>query len=65
MPLVGAEPNDASTIPPKKLRQLFKRRAAKSDAVDPILQELIDVWSDLPEAVRSAVLVMVRAALSK
>jgi hypothetical protein len=39
--------------------------AAKSDALDPTLQELIDAWPELPEEVRCAVLVMVRAAISK
>jgi hypothetical protein len=63
--LVGAEPNDASLECTKSLRQFHSRGAAKSDAVDPTLQELIDTWADLPEAVRGAVLVMVRAAVSK
>ncbi len=37
-------------------------RRPELDAVEAALQELIDAWSKLPDAVRAAVLVMVRAA---
>jgi len=63
--LEGFEPSAASLHGPNRLRQSRRVRAAKSDAVDSILQELIDAWPDLQEEVRLAVLVMVRAAMSK
>jgi hypothetical protein len=65
LPLVGAEPLATSLHSPSTLRQSHFAGAAKSDAVDPTLQELIDAWPKLPEAVRGAVLVMVRAAATR
>ena len=63
--LEGFEPSDASLHAPNTLRQSPRLRAAKSGALDPTLQELIDAWPHLPEAVREAVLVVVRAAIAK
>jgi len=38
-----------------------KGRAAKSDALDPGLQEVIAAWNALPATIRDAIRVMVRA----
>jgi hypothetical protein len=65
MPLIGAELADASIEASKTLGQINFDGAAKSDALDRTLEELIDAWPDLQEEVRLAVLVMVRAAMSK
>jgi len=35
---------------------------AETAAIDPGLQTIIDAWPDLPEALRSGILAMVRAA---
>jgi hypothetical protein len=61
----GLERISASAYFTKGLRKSNTGGAAKSDAVAPTLQELMDAWPQLPEQVRGAVLVMVRAALSK
>jgi hypothetical protein len=63
LPLVGAEPISASLEAPIMLRHSQLKSAAKSDAIDVSLQELVDSWPELPEAVRGAILVMVRAAV--
>ena len=44
-----------------ELGKSAKGRAAKSDALDPALQEVIAAWNTLPAAIRDAVRVMVRA----
>ena len=58
----GLERFDASPQSDTSLRESTKSGAAKSDALDATLQELIDCWAELPEQIRGAVLVMVRAA---
>jgi hypothetical protein len=65
VPPTGVEPQDVSIRLTRTLRQSSQERAAKSDALDPNLQELIGAWPDLSQAVRGAILVMVRAAVSK
>ena len=62
VPPTGAEPVGATSQTATPLRQTALSRAAKSDAFDPALHELIDAWPEVPEAVRRAVLVIVRAA---
>jgi hypothetical protein len=61
----GLERISAKAYFTKDLRKSDYGGAAKSDAVDPTLQELIDAWPDLQEEVRRAILVIVRAAMSK
>jgi hypothetical protein len=47
------------------LRRFAFSRAAKSDALDPTLQELIEAWPELPEEIRGAIGVMMRSAVPK
>jgi hypothetical protein len=61
----GLERISASAYFTKGLRKSDTSGAAKSDALDPTLQELIDAWPKLPQEVRCAILVMVRAAIAK
>jgi hypothetical protein len=42
-----------------------QKRAAKSGAVDPTLQELVNSWGELPQSVHDAVSVMVGMARQK
>jgi hypothetical protein len=65
LPLIGVEPVGVTSQAATPLRQTTLSRAAKSDAFDPTLRELIDAWPEVPEAVRRAVLVFVRTAMSK
>lgn len=61
----GLERISTTTYSIKGLCKSRGTGAAKSDAVDATLQELIEAWSELPEAVRGAILVMVRAAVPR
>ena len=51
LPLVGAEPISTKIEPANQLRQVRSSRAAKSDAVDPTLQELIDACPEAAESI--------------
>jgi hypothetical protein len=61
----GIEPIDVTSNYTKALRRFDFSRAAESDADDANLQELIDAWPKLPEAIRGAIRVMVRSAVPK
>jgi hypothetical protein len=61
----GTEPINVTSKYTKALRRFNYSRVAKSDALDPTLQELIDAWPNLPEAIRGAILVMVCATIPK
>ncbi len=68
----GLEPGDVSGCPDKGLRDSANRRAAESGAVgatspatDPDLvrlQQIVDAWPTLPEAVKASVCDIVRTA---
>jgi hypothetical protein len=60
--LEGFESSAVTLASTSTLRQSHRSRAAKSGAVNPTLQELIDAWPELTDAVRGAILVIVRAA---
>jgi hypothetical protein len=63
LPLVGAEPFDASLDATNALRQSRLAGAAKSDAIDPSLQELIDAWPNLPQTIKAGILALVQATV--
>jgi len=62
MPLVGAESSSATLDATKRVHRMPFRRAAKSDALDATLQELVEVWPRLDEPVRAAISLMIRVA---
>jgi hypothetical protein len=63
VPLVGAEPIDASLESTNTLRQSGFASAAKSDAFDPTLRELIDAWPKLSQTIKAGILDLVQAAV--
>jgi hypothetical protein len=58
----GVELVDANSQVTKPLRQTVFGSAAKCDAVDPGLQEVIAAWDRLPAAIQDAIGVLVGAA---
>ncbi len=61
----GVELVSESTHGSNELGQTAKVRAAKSDALEPGLQEVVHAWDNLPAAIREAIGVMVRAAAAR
>jgi len=61
----GIEPIDPTSKCSKALRRFDFSRAAKSDADDANLQQLVNAWPELPETIQGAILVMVRSAVPK
>jgi hypothetical protein len=63
VPLVGAEPFDANLDSTRTLCQSSFAGAAKSDAIEPTLQELIDAWPNLPQTIKAGILALVQATV--
>ncbi len=64
VPRVGAELVSATIDFAGELRKSSGRRAAKCDAVEPGLPEVVAAWDRLPAPIREAIGVMVRSASS-
>tara|TARA_B100000809_G_scaffold2679_1_gene3057 strand:+ start:603 stop:890 length:288 start_codon:yes stop_codon:yes gene_type:complete len=69
VPPEGLEPGDVTPFQPEHLRQTLNQRAAECAAVgddlppiDPELVQVIEAWSTLPPAIRTAILAIVEAA---
>ena len=69
VPPEGLEPGDVTPSQPEHLRQTLNQRAAECAAVgddlppiDPDLVQVIEAWSTLPPAIRTAILAIVEAA---
>jgi hypothetical protein len=58
LPPRGVEHLQRTPVNPR----ISQKGAAKSDALDATVREIIETWPQIPEAIRSAVLVMIRAA---